>query len=195
MIRLLLATISVLLMSQAAHADMVDDCNQDADKQLKIRGCSRIIDSGDWTGRDLGIVYHNRGSAQHDLENYDQAIRDYSRAINLMPDDSGPLIDRGVAYKNSGRFEEAVRDHGRAIQIDPENYRPYMGRGAALAAMDRISQANASWNKGLRIGGSEVVKLYQEWIQYKGHYKGNVDGNDDKELRDALVACARDPSC
>lgn len=195
MIRLLLATISVLVLSLPAHSDMVDDCNQDSDKELKIRGCTQIINSGDWTGEDLGVVYHNRGSAQHDLEEYNLAIKDYSRAIKLMPSDSGPLIDRGVAYKNSGRFEEATRDHSRAIRLDPQNYRPYMGRGAALAAMDRIEQANASWNKGLRIGGPEVIKLYQEWIKYKGHYNGQVDGVDDQELRDALVACALDPSC
>ena len=43
-------------------------------------------------------AYYNRGNAYSDKGDYDRAIADYTRAIEIEPDDSCVYYTRGDAY-------------------------------------------------------------------------------------------------
>jgi tetratricopeptide (TPR) repeat protein len=45
--------------------------------------------------RDWPKCYNNRGVAYYDNKQYDQAIADYNRAIEINPKDAYPFSNRG----------------------------------------------------------------------------------------------------
>src|ERR1700722_703064 len=57
----------------------IDWCNGDdhATPDMMIAGCSAMITSGEFSGRDLAIAYTNRGSAYDDKHDEDRAIADH----------------------------------------------------------------------------------------------------------------------
>ena len=50
---------------------------------------------------------------------YDQAIKDYSEAIKLKPDDADAWNSRGHACRLKGEYDQAIKDYSEAIRLDP----------------------------------------------------------------------------
>ncbi|MCX7833208.1 MAG: tetratricopeptide repeat protein [Ignavibacteria bacterium] len=54
--------------------------------------------------------YYNRGIAYRYKGDYDRAIQDYNKAIEINPNDADAYYYRGLAYEKLGKKEEAERD-------------------------------------------------------------------------------------
>ncbi len=63
----ILSLIAVVLfvssLAAPARAGMVEDCNQERDPDPRISGCTAVIGSGQWQGKELAWAYFNRGTA------------------------------------------------------------------------------------------------------------------------------------
>ena len=64
-------------------------------------------------------IYFNRGLAHYDSGNLEQAIEDFTKAIELAPEDERNYFNRGLAYYDSGNPEMAVRDFERYLELAP----------------------------------------------------------------------------
>ena len=78
----------------------------------------------------------NRGTVHAQKGDYDRAIRDYSEAARLDPDDPHALIGRALVYCERHEFERAVRDFDAALGICPACPRAIGGRAAASVGKD-----------------------------------------------------------
>ena len=67
------------------------------------------------------------------LDDYDNAIKDYSDAIRLDPKYVAGFLGRGVAWERKGEFNRAISDLTAAIQLDPKNTIGYTIRGYVYA--------------------------------------------------------------
>jgi hypothetical protein len=56
-------------------------CDQDSDPDLKLKGCTRLLELRNLTNRVRSAVYLNRGNAWMDKDDYDRASADYSEAL------------------------------------------------------------------------------------------------------------------
>ena len=66
--------------------------------------------------------WYLKGGAYFDKKgDYDQAIADYTRTIELNPDDADYWHDRGLAYYRKGDYDRAIADYTRACQLAPGN--------------------------------------------------------------------------
>ena len=63
--------------------------------------------------------YLHRGDAYFEKEEYDKAIAEFSRAIELDPNYAGAYLSRGVAYGRKGEYDKAGADSTKAIELDP----------------------------------------------------------------------------
>ena len=69
--------------------------------------------------------YNNRGAAYGEKGQYDQAISDFNRAIEINPRYTMAYNNRGIVYRLKGRYDQAISDFNKAIGInplDPEAY-------------------------------------------------------------------------
>ena len=69
------------------------------------------------------------GVDNHIQGNYQGAIADYTRAIEINPQNVDAYYNRGLAKDDSGDYEGAIADYTKAIEINPELAIAYANRG------------------------------------------------------------------
>ena len=81
------------------------------------------------------------GNAQYKAGQYDSAIRLYSEAVRLMPQNATYLINRAAAALMVQKAEEALSDASAAISLDPNLVKAHLRKAKALAQLGRLSDA------------------------------------------------------
>ncbi len=104
-------------------------------------------------------AYNNRGLAKHDLERYEEAIRDYDKAIELQPDYAAAYHNRGLAKNSLQRYEEAIKDYDKVIELQPEDAEAYHNRGVAKYDLQRYEEAIADYDKAIELQ-PKLAKAY-----------------------------------
>ncbi len=139
----LFAAVALLLISSGgALADASGDCRQHEDQDLKIHGCTLIIEGG--AEGKKGPAYFSRGDANYAKGDYGRAIADFSEAIRIQPDDAAAFLLRGVSCYAKGDYSCAIADHSEAIRLIPDFTRAYSYRALArLKAGIRKGQTDA----------------------------------------------------
>src|ERR1700751_1582130 len=66
-------------------------------------------------------TYLTSGLAKDDLEDYDGAISDYNKAIELNPHYAEAYYKRGNVKKNIKDYTGALADYTKSIEIKPDN--------------------------------------------------------------------------
>jgi tetratricopeptide (TPR) repeat protein len=118
----------------AALADVVHDCTQKSDADLQIKACTSLIEAG---GSNAAVFYYNRANAYDSKGDYDAAIPDYTKAIELNPKFTEAYNERGFAYFKKKQYDNSVADATMAIEIDPRNAGAYLERSYdELAKLD-----------------------------------------------------------
>jgi tetratricopeptide (TPR) repeat protein len=115
MLRTLFTATTLVLLSTAASADHKGDCLDGKDHDLRIKGCSAMIQHNP---NDV-LAYQNRGDAYGLKGEVDRAISDYTRAIELNPNYAPAYTSRGRAYTSKGDYTRAVADVTKASELTP----------------------------------------------------------------------------
>ncbi|MGB4269118.1 MAG: tetratricopeptide repeat protein [Spirochaetota bacterium] len=100
---------------------------------------------------DNPTLYYNRGIAYMMDKQYDNALKDYSKAIALRPD--------GAAYQNKalvhfylGHYDEAIKVNTQGIQLAPHNGMLYYNRGRAYFMKGQKKEALEDFKKAYSLG-------------------------------------------
>ena len=64
------------------------------------------------------ISYYYRGLAYYELKDFDNAIKDFTKSIELDPDDLKVYQNRGDAYCNLGNYDEAIKDFAVVSELE-----------------------------------------------------------------------------
>lgn len=72
--------------------------------------------------------FNEWGQAKAEDGYNEKAIEDYTKAIDLNPNDTLPYINRGLAYHRLGKLDNAIKDYDTAIAIDPKLAKAYSNR-------------------------------------------------------------------
>ncbi len=123
MIRALVFALVMMLglTGGCGQEQVVEDCSQNKNPDRRIRGCTQIIELGDATPNYIAGAYEARGLAHHKKRDYDRAIADFDKAIELNPDKVGFHISKGISYIEKRDRERAIAAFRKALEIDPSN--------------------------------------------------------------------------
>ena len=116
MLRTVVVAAGLMLVSAAALADDKNDCLEGKDHDLRINGCSAIIQRNP---KDV-TAFHNRGDAYGLKGDVDRAISEYDKAIALNPNYAPAYDSRGRAYTRKGDYTRAVADVTKAGELAPK---------------------------------------------------------------------------
>ncbi len=78
--------LAMLTLLSVAKADEPGDCFESRAPSDAITACSRLVQAGRFTDRQLAAVFNNRGNAFAAVDQLEQAVADYSMALVLEPD-------------------------------------------------------------------------------------------------------------
>lgn len=119
---------------------------------LEIGGCTAVIESGRWSGVNLSWAYFNRGNGHLRNKNYDRALSDYTRAIDLDPNYAMNYYNRGYVYQDQKDFRRAIQDYSSAIRISPSHAGSYFNRALAYEDVGERDNAIADFRKAHSLG-------------------------------------------
>ena len=80
----------------------------------------------------------NRGLTAYNAENYDLAITEFTRVLEIMPSE-GTFLNRGLAYGKKGDYEHAFADWTSVLAINPNNAEALRLYNSAIPVVAEIS--------------------------------------------------------
>lgn len=101
------------------------------------------------------FAYSTRAKVYLNLEDTIQALKDYSQAINIMPDDDRFYNQRAQVYYEQEKYDLADKDYQKMITLKAGDVMGYMGIGRNANAQKRYEDAIKQFDY--------VVKLEQNY--------------------------------
>ena len=96
-------------------------------------------------GGERGILadaYYHRGLAHQRMNLLDEAIADFTKAIELDKDDADAYFHRAQIYYNNLEWDKTLSDLNRAIRLNPDYSEAYYGLGM-------INEQIGEWEKAI----------------------------------------------
>lgn len=156
--------------------------------EMRISNCNEIIDGGKASDGDLAKVYYYRGNARLAHSDYADAIDDYTRALELTPEDASALHERCFARAILGRdLDEALSDCNESLRVRPNDAESLGGRGFVHFRLGLFESAIRDYDAAIALRPQEAVFLF-----IRGKAKLNT-GNIEQGNADIAAARALNP--
>src|SRR3972149_2138113 len=128
----------------------------------------------------------NHGADNYQRGQYDEAISDFSKAIEINPAYAEAYTNRGNAYATQENYDQAISDYNESLKINPRLTETYNNRGIAYGkGKGQYDKAISDFNKAIEINPTyaevyfnkalvfektgrvrEAVEVYKEFIQH-----------------------------
>lgn len=106
--------------------------NRNQQYDLALADFSKAIECNkNWElGSNLSAAYLSRGHTYFSLESTDTdkmneskslSLQDWTKSIELNPQDANVFYNRGLAYEYFNKYEEAIADYKKSLEIDTTN--------------------------------------------------------------------------
>lgn len=134
------------------------------------------------------VAWFNRGSEKNNLKQYNEALKDLNKAIELNPNYYDARKSRGMVLNNLGKFNDAILDLEHCLKINPNDAYTNMSLGISHSYLDKNDEALKYFNKAL-----ELEKNYAEALSGRGVVYAKK-GMFDLSLNDFNIAININPS-
>ena len=188
--------VALLAGPLAAYAaeDLHDCDNGDSDR--RIRACTELIETPGTGLARLATAYASRGLAYSLRGDFESSIRDYDKAIGLIPEYPVALNNRAWAYFKWGRAAQGMPDVERSLALDPLSSHSLDTRAHINQTLGNSDKAMRDYEAAMYSGGQRMVTLYQCGLKMNKLYSGPNDGVIRAELMSAMKACvAKGAAC
>ena len=138
-------------LKATAARDTAWSACQSAPDTSKVTACTPVIESDDTPSRRAEALLV-RGNQHRRAGDYDKAIADFGRSLELRPGQAQTHVDRGVAYflrNGAGDRDAALRDYDAAIRIDARHAEALNNRAWAIFRAGRAGDAVGDANRSI----------------------------------------------
>ena len=97
-----------------------------------------------------------------DKGDYDLAIQDFNKAIELKPDDVMIYNNRGMTYGDKGDYDLAIQDFDKVIELNPEHDIAYCNRGEAWLHLQEWDKAKSDLTTAKNMG-LDIITSFYNW--------------------------------
>jgi tetratricopeptide (TPR) repeat protein len=123
-------------------------------------------------------LYIWRGNTWYNKKDYDNAIIDYSKAIDINPNYELAFYNRGSAWVAKKEYDKAKADYTKIIKLNSEDADTYYtARGNVWKAQQKYDKAIADYTKAIKRNPSFANAYYN-----RGLAKKEKNGNS-KEIK------------
>jgi tetratricopeptide (TPR) repeat protein len=101
-------------------------------------------------------AYYNTGVTLYGQQQYDLAITNFTKVINLNAMNTNAYIYRGLCYYGKRDYAVAMQDYNIAISIDPKNQIAYLNRGLAHYALKEYESSIPDFTKSISLNPAYI---------------------------------------
>ncbi|HNQ68867.1 MAG TPA: tetratricopeptide repeat protein [Bacteroidales bacterium] len=110
--------------------------------------------------------YGNRGIAYDNLGNWELALQDYNKAIEINPDYAIAYSNRGLIFGKLGDYDNAISDFSEALRVNPNYVLARWNRGVTYSILQKWEEAIEDYNVVIEIDTSFVDAYYNMGVAY-----------------------------
>jgi tetratricopeptide (TPR) repeat protein len=155
-----------------------------------LDSCAAIIASGETDKERLAAAHGNRALGFSATQNFDAAIAEMDKAIELKPEIANLYLMRGAAYRAKKDLDKAMVDIDKAISIDANKGDFYTMRGMLYADKGDLDNAITALNRTIEIDPkqSRGYSKRAEFFRMKKDYDSAVADYSEVIKRDPDLA-------
>ena len=173
--------------------------NERLNKELKTAKGGRQQEAAQAYKRNINNLsaaeWFERGYKLSISSNNTDAVKAFSKSIELDPQFVDAYFNRGTAYIELRNYQQAIKDFNKAIELNPLNPAIYFGRGGAYEIFGNYQNAINDFNKAIELDPQSKAAYYRGLAYEKlGNYQQAImDYNKAIELnpRDAAAYTGR----
>jgi tetratricopeptide (TPR) repeat protein len=133
-------------------------------------------------------AYFTSGKAAYEQEDYPQAVEQFTKGLQVDPQDPQLFYYRGLAHIAQDDFHEALADFGQAIRLNPKNAMAHYHRGLAHRLLGQHDQAIEDYTRALKLDPRLALAYRNRSLAYA------AKGDNEKAKADYERALRLDPS-
>src|SRR6266568_2588769 len=104
-----------------------------------------------------GISEYTKGNQLFESKQYEQAVAEFTKAIEANGKQPAFYENRGFAYIALEKGPEAAADFSKAIELAPKDERAYVGRAQVSLLQKNYDQALADVGKAIELKPDDTV--------------------------------------
>lgn len=143
------------------------------------------------------LYYSNRGDEYLQNGNYDNAISEYTQAIELDPSLSFLYFNRGIAYREKADYGNAISDFTSVIRLNPKDSEAYFERAKINLIIYNFNGAIPNFSKVIEINPNNAYAFYGRGLAYEqlkmteeamNDFEQALEITNDQDLKQAIEA-------
>lgn len=120
---------------------------------------------------EMAMLWFERGKAFVQSGDYEDAVNDFTQAIESDPNFADAYYIRGRVQGRLGKHEQAVGDFTKAISLDPDNAGIYADRGVAYGFLGKQALAMSDFTQAITLNPNFADAYYNRAIGYLAEKK------------------------
>lgn len=128
--------------------------------------------------KDAEVAYKNRGNyLAREMNEYDAAINDYNKCLEINPNNAPVLSNRGNVYGLLKDYKSSIRDYSLSLKIDNSNIEAFVNRGLTYLITGEYNKALLDFKAAELIDSSNVMVKSNIALSYLNlkDYQKSVD--------------------
>ncbi|XP_072459496.1 sperm-associated antigen 1 [Notamacropus eugenii] len=123
-------------------------------------------------------AYNNRAQAEIKLKNWNNALQDCEKVLELEPGNLKAFMRRATAYKHQNKYHEAIEDLKKVLNIEPDNVIAKKILSEVEKDLNKSQLESAPKTKGKRMVIKEIEDSEDEDGKRSGEHE---NGSGDKK--------------
>ena len=111
------------------------------------------------------LFYYYRHQAAMKARQYQRALDDIAKAVELNPKELAYQVDQAVINLRVGRYEEAIEMLNRVLKAEPQYAEAYRLIGVCLVQLKRMDEACANFKKAKELGDTNTDDLIGKYCK------------------------------
>jgi tetratricopeptide (TPR) repeat protein len=104
-------------------------------------------------------LYEVRGQAYYGLQQWDKAIADFSKALELNPNWYGAWAWRGYLHREMKEWDKVVADCSKAVELNPNHWMSWRDRAFAYVKLNQPEKAVADLRQAIETGLTDAQRM------------------------------------
>lgn len=131
----------------------------------ELRATIKVLDERIARDQDSANAYQSRGVAHFELGEFQKAISDFDRVIELFPSQEPHHWQRGIAYYYAGEYQKGVRQFEFHKSVNPNDVENAVWHFICLAKAESVKAAQDSF---ISIQYDSRIPMSEIWALFSG---------------------------